>query len=60
MTYFCDDFLQTFIPCMNLEYLTLPSSFVVGQSPDDLDVELVAMFTCLARTIFPPSKIYNA
>jgi hypothetical protein len=41
---------------MNLENLLFPVLLVVGQSLQNLDVELVTMFSCLTRTVLDPTK----
>ena len=41
---------------MNLENLLFPVLLIVGQSLQNLDVELVTMFSCLTRTVLNPTK----
>jgi hypothetical protein len=41
---------------MKAKNLLLPVLLVVGEGLDELDVELVTMFTCLAAGVFNPTK----
>ncbi len=52
-----NDVMQSLLSRMYVEDLLLPVILVVGKVLDQLQIELVTMFTCLARTVFYPTKL---
>jgi hypothetical protein len=52
-----NDVMQSLLSRVYVENLLLPVILVVGKVLDQLQIELVTMFTCLARTVFYPTEL---